>query len=260
MNRMVQLSHRFYCALLRAYPPNFRREFGHEMALVFRDSCRAAHRRRGGVGVLGQWGQTIPDMVVSVVDEHAQENFKMAKASLVRLLAGAGIVGGALWIAFGVLTALRPPGIPGGMYRDVDDIAPLLIAALGLGAAGLLGVVLAPGRGWHVATRVFVLLAAGGGLWSAVSPLFTDLWYVMIAGYMLQMLCLVGAGSTLVGAAATRSWAILFIVMALSMSSFNTEDGRAWLGVAVGALAIVISALVLGDALGRRAEPPVAAG
>lgn len=106
----------------------------------------------------------------------------MAKTNLIRGPAIAGLIGGALWIAFSVLANMRPAGVPGGAYRDVDDLAPLLLLGLGLGAAGLLGIYLRPARGWPTPSRFMLLLAAAGGLWAAFSPLFTTNWGVMMSG------------------------------------------------------------------------------
>ena len=143
----VSLSHRFYSLLLNAYPPGFQSEYGQEMARVFRDSCRADYRQRGAVGLVGQWTATLPDLVVSLADEHPREGFQMAKTNLIRVLTLAGIVGGALWIAAGVLLWTRPPGLSAG-YREADDLMPLLFLGMGCLAAGLPGIFLGPGRQW----------------------------------------------------------------------------------------------------------------
>ena len=259
MNTPVSLSYRLYRKLLRAYPPGFRAEYGDEMARTFRDECRAHYRQRGAAGVLGQWVETVPDFVVSVVDEHEQENFQMAKSTLRRVLAVAGLVGGALWVAYSVLLSLRAPGVAGGAYRETDDLGLLLALATGLAAAGLLSVNLGPARPWPVVTRGFLLLAAAGGLWTAFSPLFTENWMVFVAGYLVMMLCLMIGGFTLLSAPANRRWAVLFIIWAASMFLFNTEDWRALFGIVTGILAVATSALALSSALNRQSEPPVAA-
>lgn len=259
MNGFVSLSLRLYRALLRAYPPSFRAEYADEMALTFCDECRARHLRNGAAGVVGEWVVTVPDYLVSVVDEHAQENFYMAKTNLVRLLALAGIVGGALWIAFGVILSMRAPGIPGGAYRQADDVAPLVIFGVGLVSAGLLAVALRPARMWPVVTRGLLLLAVAGGLWVSASSFFTSNFLVFLAGFLGQSAGLALAGLSLLRSAARRPWAVLLVALAASMFLFNTEDWRAVFGVAAGILVIVISALALSRALDRQSEPPVAA-
>ena len=49
-----------YRLLLRAYPPEFRAEFGHEMELVFRDLCRD-----NDVRTLGFWARVVWDVLRS---------------------------------------------------------------------------------------------------------------------------------------------------------------------------------------------------
>jgi Domain of unknown function (DUF1835) len=59
------LSDRIYQALLLAYPPGFRHEYGAQMAQVFHDSCRDAQRRRGMVGLLALWLAALGDLAAS---------------------------------------------------------------------------------------------------------------------------------------------------------------------------------------------------
>ena len=51
---------RMYLLLLRAYPPEFRAEYGREMVLLFRDQCRESDVR-----TLGFWSAVICDVVRS---------------------------------------------------------------------------------------------------------------------------------------------------------------------------------------------------
>lgn len=69
--RTHPLSRRLYGALLAAYPPEFRREFGREMALVFGDRCRDA-RRSGRAGALALlWCETLLDLARTAAAERA---------------------------------------------------------------------------------------------------------------------------------------------------------------------------------------------
>ncbi len=63
MDRHRSLSDRLYAALLRAYPPGFRREAGLDMAEMFRDLQREAWKRSGAGGLLGLWARTLADVV-----------------------------------------------------------------------------------------------------------------------------------------------------------------------------------------------------
>ena len=51
---------RIYRLLLRAYPPDFRAEYGREMGLLFRDQCRESD-----VGSLGFWARVLWDVARS---------------------------------------------------------------------------------------------------------------------------------------------------------------------------------------------------
>lgn len=256
MNDSVSLSHRFYRFLLRAYPPSFYAEYGDEMALTFRDSCRTEYRQHGALGVMGKWAETVPDIIVSMADEHSQENFQMAKTTLIRVLAVAGIVGGALWIASGVMLFMRAPGIPGG---EADYLLPLI--AFGPVTAGLLGVYLHPARSWPIASKFTLLLAVAGGLWATFIPLFiTNFWLVMMLGFLVQIGGLSLVGLMLLAQPATRQWAILFIALAVTMFMLNGEENWRGLFVAVaGILYIALFALLRGGSLNRQSEPPLAA-
>lgn len=67
--RLVVLSLRLYRALLLAYPPDFRRAFGDEMAHAFRDSCRDALRCGGPPALVPLWLRTLRDLAVSAAGE-----------------------------------------------------------------------------------------------------------------------------------------------------------------------------------------------
>ena len=54
------LAERIYCLLLRAYPPDFRAEYGREMVLLFRDQCQESEVRS-----LGFWAAVICDVARS---------------------------------------------------------------------------------------------------------------------------------------------------------------------------------------------------
>jgi len=65
------LSRRAYTLLLAAYPREFRREYGREMALVFADRCREQARAGRGAKALARlWGEALLDLLVSAPREH----------------------------------------------------------------------------------------------------------------------------------------------------------------------------------------------
>jgi len=84
---------RFYRLLLRAYPPDFRAEYGREMVLVFRDQCRD-----GDVRTLGFWVRVVWDVVCSAPALRAEATRTveviMKLAAILTVLLGAfGIMG-----------------------------------------------------------------------------------------------------------------------------------------------------------------------
>lgn len=58
------LSARVYAALLAAYPSEFRREYGREMALLFADRCRD-EAARGRASLLRFWREALLDLALS---------------------------------------------------------------------------------------------------------------------------------------------------------------------------------------------------
>lgn len=59
-----------YCALLRLYPADYRREYAAPMAQLFRDLCRDAYRHHGRVGLARLWRRVLADTVVTAAAEH----------------------------------------------------------------------------------------------------------------------------------------------------------------------------------------------
>lgn len=69
--RDVSSSRRVYALLLAAYPREFRRAYGREMALVFADRCREQARAGRGAAALARlWGEALLDLLVSAPREH----------------------------------------------------------------------------------------------------------------------------------------------------------------------------------------------
>ena len=65
-------SRRAYALLLAAYPREFRREYGREMALVFADRCREESRARGAAALARLWGEALLDLALSAPREHIE--------------------------------------------------------------------------------------------------------------------------------------------------------------------------------------------
>ena len=65
--RTSPLSVRFYGVLLRAYPGEFRREYGPQMEQVFGELYREAHERGERGGIVRLWALTISDLARTAV-------------------------------------------------------------------------------------------------------------------------------------------------------------------------------------------------
>ena len=71
--RDVSRSRRAYALLLAAYPREFRRAYGREMALVFADRCRERARAgRGAAALVRVWGEALLDLALTAPREHLE--------------------------------------------------------------------------------------------------------------------------------------------------------------------------------------------
>jgi hypothetical protein len=257
---LIGTSLRAYQRLLRLYPPRFRAEFGEEMVRVFGDACHDGYRRAGARGLAVLWLETAPDVVVSVVDEHAQEDFAMARTQIARVLSLGGVVAGTLWIAYALLANLRPPGILNGPARDLDDIGLLFIAGFPFLAASLIAAYLRLATAWPASIKLAMLLAVGGIVWILLlSPIRDDYWMVFVLGYFIMDIGFLLAGILLWTQRGVQPYASLFIGTGLCCLLFNTEDTRVLFAAAAGMLIIALSVLVFQGAPKRQGEPPLSA-
>jgi hypothetical protein len=75
----LSISDRVYRGLLAAYPAEFRRRYGPEMAQVFRSSCRASYRTCGAGGVARLWLPTLWDWAWSAARERFSSLFRRSR-------------------------------------------------------------------------------------------------------------------------------------------------------------------------------------
>jgi hypothetical protein len=69
-SRWLAASVRLYRLLLKAYPAEFRREYGAAMLQLARDSLCDAFRRRGTLGLMLEWVRVLVDLLITVPREH----------------------------------------------------------------------------------------------------------------------------------------------------------------------------------------------
>src|SRR5271170_6053280 len=71
MNAQNQtLSERFYRALLRLFPFDFRGDFGPEMEQTFREQRLNAQRQSGKIGLFRLWWETLAGIFTTAPAEH----------------------------------------------------------------------------------------------------------------------------------------------------------------------------------------------
>lgn len=69
--RSIRVSSVIYRSLIWAYPRRFREDYREEMTLLFRDSCRDAHRQRGVRGLGSVWVRALLDLGRNLPQERA---------------------------------------------------------------------------------------------------------------------------------------------------------------------------------------------
>jgi len=79
---------RLYCALLIAYPPDFRADYGAQMVVLFRDQLRAA-RQHGAGGTTRHLWRTAADLLTSAL---AERSAALQNKNLTPLLIGAALL------------------------------------------------------------------------------------------------------------------------------------------------------------------------
>ncbi len=263
----VTTSTRLYAALVQFYPKRFREAYGDELQQVFRDCARDAHQRAGAWGLIRVWLGVLPDFFTTAAEQHAEEDLTVSRkliggtlnGFLVGMLSGAGLIGGALWILVGAVSFLRPPGVPGGMYRDVEDLLPLFFSGVQLVSLGLIAVFLLPGRQWSFPFRLLLLVAAGGGQVTAMGWQFfgdTADWMVLTTGILIQVAGIALAGLGLLRQARSRTWGALLLTLAAAMLLFNFEDWRTLFIALSGALTMGLMVLMYRSAPGPNLGTP----
>ncbi|PYS10961.1 MAG: hypothetical protein DMG15_19300 [Acidobacteria bacterium] len=73
MNRALTVGNRIYGFLLFAYPRQFRRRHGPEMASLFAENCSETDQSSGLSGVFAAWCAAAQDVFVSVCAEHVSQ-------------------------------------------------------------------------------------------------------------------------------------------------------------------------------------------
>lgn len=132
---------RLYRLLLFLYPREFRRAYGEEMCLLFREMCVQARHRSGLVGVVSFWLEAICDVLWSVFLLHRERVAVSALASALAIL------------VYGVALLLIEPRV--SCASDHAQSGPL---AFGIGVQGTL---LTLALGWMCVFCCFLFFPGG---------------------------------------------------------------------------------------------------
>ena len=153
-------STRLFQMLLILYPASFRRDYGREMTLVFRDTCRQIQHRQGVVGLLELWLTTIVDLFSTALIERLAEVNQMSSTAMFSRISGlvAALGGVALLILAFAWFVLGRDGETLGFLMPVYGLCAATGAAglyvlgqhdstsrLGLGLAFLGGLIISVG-------------------------------------------------------------------------------------------------------------------
>jgi hypothetical protein len=180
---LIALSERIYCALLYAYPADYRRDYGALMAQVYRDVARDAYRDGGWAGMVIWWLTTMFDLLVTAFEQRRKPSFTMSKSNFAQLAGTLLIIGGAL-IALASFSQLQPDDHYSyyGIYQVlIWFVAPgfflLGIGSISLGlryeqALGKLGL-------WSLyVAGIGALIASVGVVATSIQESLWDIWYV----------------------------------------------------------------------------------
>ena len=146
--RALDISEHVYKALLKAYPKEFRREYGLQMAQAFRDSCGEELGRDGIVGLIKLWVRTLLDLVMTALverssarandEEAGMKDYKLAGIGFVLLLAPLFFVSASLLkygLGVGLLFDPLEAFLSVARRRDVFNLVSPFVFLGGLGLA-----------------------------------------------------------------------------------------------------------------------------
>ena len=163
-DRAPSISERAYGVLLLAYPREFRREYGAQMAQAFEDLCREERRRGGAFGLAGLWVRTFLDLAATAFVERSgamRWKFLMPLALVLGLLIAlvdsspnwddTGITAAAVFGSCGALGAIHPrrtwqwalavgawiPALGIALHQNYESWAALAVALVGAYAGKL---------------------------------------------------------------------------------------------------------------------------
>jgi hypothetical protein len=176
MNKRTQsrlpASQRFYALMLKAYPAEFRREYGPHMAQVFRDCGRAAESRKKLFVSMHFWLIILLDLVKTAPKEHV-DNLRKEKSLMNNLRRDALALFGCIAIIVVAMLLLN--------YGRAHQVSSILLLGYALDALVVTGVI-----GNFI---VFLLVKT-----TKLIPLRAALWtFLMVHGVPVIVLAFIGS-------------------------------------------------------------------
>jgi hypothetical protein len=190
----VRISVSLYSGLVKAYPREFRSEFGTAMVQVFRDSCHRAGQEGNSLAFLSLWVRILIDTFKSIIEEHVTGETHMTREKFYRLSGWALILSPILFaVGFWAASRQEYPYLPIDRFADSAGIV-LAVAGLLFGSLGLMGLIGRFSPRWKPAS-ILLGLAAFAGLVSAIgagllSIVENGVWYMFMGGLLVQYLLL----------------------------------------------------------------------
>ena len=121
-------STRLFQIFLVLYPGKFRRDYGREMALVFRDSCRQAQNRHGARGILELWLTILLDLFSTALTERLSEVNLMSSTTIFTRVSGfVAALGGVT-----LLILVYGEFVLDGIFDTVAYVILMLVFGLGV--------------------------------------------------------------------------------------------------------------------------------
>lgn len=188
-SKALNVSDRIYRLLLFAYPGPFRREYGVQMAQVFRDECQAGLEHHTPLGLGHVWFHTLADWLKTAFEQHIQEAFHMSGQKwIIRLGALAALAGGilGLYLLAQGTTPFGNYGWHGGWLALVVTI----LFALGLGGAIAAQQTQLSSLGWFG-----IVIVMAGLLLMGMGYTIESMWFFVFVGPMI----IVPIGSMMLG-------------------------------------------------------------
>ena len=183
-------STRLFQIFLVLYPSRFRRDYGREMTLVFRDTCLQAQHCHGTMGILELWLTTLLDLFSTALAERLSEVYQMSSTAMFTRVSGlVAAVGGVM-----LLILVYGEFVLDGIWQPVGYLILMTVYGLGIaiGVAGfyVLGQYESSGRlGLGLALLGGVTVSAS---WILMFFFESELWWtILIVGMALSELGLV---------------------------------------------------------------------